>query len=60
MMKFSYEQPTLKKYGTMKLITKNGSLSGSLGGNPATGGGKPDPSPEPSKRRGDDSKNAFV
>jgi len=61
-MNLPYEQPILKKYGTMKVITQNGAFSGSLtgGGGGGGGGGNPDRSPVPSDRRMDDSNDALV
>jgi hypothetical protein len=58
MEKHSYESPQLKKHGTMKSITQNGTFSGSLGG--IGGGGGADPSVNPNPILGDDSSDALV
>lgn len=56
MEKYIYESPQLKQYGTMKVITQNGAISGSLAG--GGGGGRADPSINPIL--GDDSNDAVV
>lgn len=58
MKKYSYESPQLKKYGTMKSITQNGAVSGSLAGGVGGGGADAAVNPDPIKQ--DDSNDALV